>query len=242
VGTNPRIIVQRDDAFVLWDKIEFKDTDEIKDKQRVPLSPANGSSPEWVRRTICCARWEVENAGKSGSSETGLQSHNDIKPKVVLAILSSPPPGSPTSRMLNLDNAMTPDTPLTPVPLPTPHAAKHEARSAGILVSHWAARAGIEMMEVAPTLPSAALSSSQGQTGKGFDDEDRGKRGNPHPRMTSSARGRRQSHGGNAVSGGGPGTGLVERPPAVMAMMEMVSQPRKVVRVLARGEKLDPDS
>jgi hypothetical protein len=34
---------------------------------------------------------------------------------------------------------------------------------------------------------------------------------------------------------------MVERPPAVMAMMEMVAQPSKVVRVLARGEKLDPD-
>lgn len=32
---------------------------------------------------------------------------------------------------------------------------------------------------------------------------------------------------------------LVERPPAVQAMMEAVSQPSRVVRVLARGEKLD---
>jgi hypothetical protein len=33
----------------------------------------------------------------------------------------------------------------------------------------------------------------------------------------------------------------VERPAAVMQMMEVVSQPSKVVRVLARGEKLEPD-
>ena len=49
---------------------------------------------------------------------------------------------------------------------------------------------------------------------------------------------------GRRVSVGGPG--LVERPPAVKAMMEMVSnQPgnsSKGIRVLARGEKLDPET
>ena len=35
---------------------------------------------------------------------------------------------------------------------------------------------------------------------------------------------------------------LVERPAAVKTMMEMVAQPSRVVRVLARGEKLEPDS
>jgi hypothetical protein len=34
---------------------------------------------------------------------------------------------------------------------------------------------------------------------------------------------------------------MVERPPAVKTMMDMVAQPTRVVRVLARGEKLDPD-
>jgi hypothetical protein len=34
----------------------------------------------------------------------------------------------------------------------------------------------------------------------------------------------------------------VERPPAVKAMMDVVSQPSRVVRVLARGEKLEPDT
>jgi hypothetical protein len=54
------------------------------------------------------------------------------------------------------------------------------------------------------------------------------------------AAGRGAGKPGCAKAGGGGG-GLVERPPAVMAMMEMVSQPQKVVRLLARGEKLDPD-
>lgn len=55
-------------------------------------------------------------------------------------------------------------------------------------------------------------------------------------------RGRRNSHLRSNDRGQSPSTGggLVERPPAVMAMMEMVAQPSRVVRVLARGEKLDP--
>ena len=77
------------------------------------------------------------------------------------------------------------------------------------------------MLPIEPTLP-----------GRGAEDDDRSKR--PH------GRGRRPS----ATDYNGPSgqkVGLVERPPAVMAMMEMVAQPSKVVRVLARGEKLDPD-
>ena len=77
------------------------------------------------------------------------------------------------------------------------------------------------------------------QTNRRSGEEERGKRG-----------GRRNSHlrnggeRGGAPPGGRPGgsPGLVERPPAVMAMMEMVAQPSRVVRVLARGEKLDPDT
>lgn len=54
------------------------------------------------------------------------------------------------------------------------------------------------------------------------------------------------THGKNRNGGAPPvlrsGKGLVERPPAVKAMMDVVSQPSKVVRVLARGEKLEPDT
>lgn len=214
---------------MLWDKIDFKDTDDVN-------GSANGGSPEWVRRTICCARWEAENAFKTNNAEDELQSNDNAQPKVVLAILSTSPQ---SSSLTSQPTAAATDTLLAPVPLPTHHSAKHEARSAGILVSHWAARAGIEMMEVAPTLPSAALPSAS-QNGKGLDEEERGKKLYPHARMMNSPRGRRSSHGLPSVSGVG-GSALVERPPAVRAMMEMVSQPSKVVRVLARGEKLDPD-
>jgi hypothetical protein len=196
-----------------------------------------------VRRTICCARWEVENAVKTDNDSSVSA---DAKPKVVLAILSStPPPSSPTAQTTNVGEAATSDTPLAPVPLPAPHATKHEARSAGVLVGYWAAKANIEMMQVAPTLPSAAL-PAQSHNSRCYDDEERGKRSNTHIRVANSPRGRRHSHGPASTNtsggGNGGGTGLVERPPAVMAMMEMISQPSKVVRVLARGEKLDPDT
>ena len=36
------------------------------------------------------------------------------------------------------------------------------------------------------------------------------------------------------------GTGFVEYPQGVIAMVEMVTQPNRVVRMLARGEKSDP--
>ena len=65
--------------------------------------------------------------------------------------------------------------------------------------------------------------------GRGAVDEDeRPKRDHP-----PNARGRKGSTASSS---------MVERPPAVMAMMEMVAQPTKTVRLLARGEKLDPDS
>ena len=55
-----------------------------------------------------------------------------------------------------------------------------------------------------------------------------------------------QAYGKNRNGGAPPvlrsGKGLVERPPAVKAMMDVVSQPSRVVRVLARGEKLEPDT
>jgi len=62
-------------------------------------------------------------------------------------------------------------------------------------------------------------------------------------RTKRTSRQRRASDGSGGAGKGhyAPPQGLVERPPAVMAMMEMVAQPSKVVRVLARGEKLDPD-
>lgn len=226
VGTNPRIRVQRDDAFVLWDKIAFDDATEAKPN----------SCPEWVRQIICCALWETEHpeeelkAGDRRSfDENPTPNNNDPEPKthkVVLAVLTSTPNLSPQSIALKLaDMSVGGEPHLAPVPLPAPtvpHASKHEVRSVGALVASWGTKAKIQLLEVEHALP-------------GRDEDDRPKRSHP---SHGSKRNRRSSGSDHAVAK----SGLVERPPAVMAMMGMISQPNRVVRVLARGEKLDAES
>ena len=219
MGTNPRIRVQRDDAFVPWDRIEFKDVLN-DDKDRPASQPLHLSgSPEWVRRMICCARWEVDHAAET-LAPTG------DKLKVVLAVLSPSAAPAQAGRTETSPEVSSP----VPLPAPSPHAHKYEPRSAGLLIGHWGARAGITLLELEPS--SAPFTSPSSSHARVPDEDDRGKR--------QSGRGRRNSH----VAPSLPttrGTGLVERPPAVMQMMEVVSQPSKVVRVLARGEKLEPD-
>ena len=222
VGTNPRIRVQRDDAFVPWDQIDFRDpaaADDDKEKSPSQTLHLSGS-PEWVRRMICCARWEVDHAPST------LDKQATKNPKVVLAVLSAASAQAQVDRAVPDSNAEL-SSPV-PLPAPSPHLHRYEPRSAGILIGHWAARAGIPTLELEPTpVPSASPAQH-----RGAEDDEKGKR--------PPGRGRINSHTGN-----GPpptrGTGLVERPPAVMQMMEVVAQPSKVVRVLARGEKLDPD-
>ncbi|KAJ2922098.1 hypothetical protein H1R20_g14987, partial [Candolleomyces eurysporus] len=195
VGTNPRIRVQRDDAFVPWDKTNMK---------------GEAGCPEWVRRILCCTQWEIDHV------EEELNRKNPNQ-KVLLAVLSTTPNVSPQVATIRLSDGG--ETPLTPVPLPAPNQNKHaEPRSSGTIVSSWASKVGIEILPVEPTLP-----------GHGRSSDDEGKRGNGH-------------HTGRGRRGSAPPNALVERPPAVMAMMEMVAQPSKTVRLLARGEKLEPDS
>jgi hypothetical protein len=226
VGTNPRIRVQRDEAFVLWDQIAVKDISSDDESE-----PRAAPSPEWLRRTICCARWEVENASITIHSDSNNRASEEAvqeskKYKVVLAVLSGSPNVSPLNHALKLADSN--ETSMAPVPLPAPsvpHANKFEARSSGVLVTKWAEKAGVELFPVEPTLPGR---------GGGGDEDERPKRPHhshhgPKPRRTSNT-----DHP--------PKPSLVERPPAVMAMMEMISQPTRVVRVLARGEKLDPDT
>ena len=224
VGTNPRIRVQRDDAFVLWDKIAFEDV----------LESNPNSCPEWVRRIICCALWETEHPEEElkASDRRSFDDNNltptsdESKPhKVVLAVLGSTPNVSPQSVSVKLaDMSVGVETPLAPVPLPAPtvlHPNKNEVRSVGALVATWGTKAKIPLMEVEPALP-------------GRDEDDRTKRSHP---SHGPNRNRRHSASDQAAAK----SGLVERPPAVMAMMGMISQPNRVVRVLARGEKLDAD-
>ncbi|KAI0344355.1 hypothetical protein BDW22DRAFT_1327712 [Trametopsis cervina] len=207
VGTNPRIRVQRDDAFVLWDEIPFGGA---------PSVP----SPEWVRRTLCCARWEIAHPPQ--------QPVRDIGHKVVLAVCPSTPEAAETSHpsSTSFSNKLA----ASPVPLPAPQPNRFEPRSAGQLILPWAHAAGITVLELPP---ASAHGSSSPAVPR---DQDNGlqRRSGEHGRRSSD-----DEHGGRRHAQ--QSKPMVERPPAVMAMMEAVSQPSKIVRVLARGEKLDPN-
>ncbi|KAF8228665.1 hypothetical protein L208DRAFT_1379239 [Tricholoma matsutake] len=267
VGTNLRIRVQQDDAFVLWDKIDFADVSEDLENEFNSKHASPAHSPEWVRRTISCARWEVEHADtppasvsdatKEANQDSTPKSHTNgvksvtSKPKVVLAVLSARTDLSPRFSNLKLSSSphntdvAIPEAPqvLTPVPLPAPSLPpvnKFEPRSAGVLVAQWAARAHINIFEVEPTWADDDDRERPRRARRGSVDSPGGIGG-------GKAHGHGHGHAGKGRGGGGSGGGgigngaMVERPPAVMAMMEIVAQPSKVVRVLARGEKLDPD-
>ncbi|KAI0064961.1 hypothetical protein BV25DRAFT_1799491 [Artomyces pyxidatus] len=227
VGSNPRVRVQQDSAFVLWDSIPWHD-----------LSPEEGgagqhplSSPEWVRRTICCAQWEMNHAVSEVAAIDNSEKPKPPAQRVVLATLSQ-------AAQSDMAKAAGPVSE-SPVPLPAPHANKHEPRATGALVSYWATRAKLDVLQVNPT-------SSTELGGRSSEEEERDRRkrvpvdhGLPRGRKNSNTRA--VGYGSDRDKGGGiGGGGLVERPPAVKAMMEIVAQPSKVVRVLARGEKLDP--
>ncbi|KAF7334492.1 PINc domain-containing protein [Mycena venus] len=212
VGTNPRIRVQQDDAFIPWDAIPFS----TPNATTAPTAPAAaaaapaddpGASPEWVRRTVCCARWEVDEAAK-GKGATAA-----APPRTVCLVV------------------LAPDAP----PLSTADGgplSKHEPRATGTLVAHWAARAGVTVLPVAPSLPNAGANAHGASAAA---EAPRRPRSNTN---TQSKRGGGGSGiGGSGIGGGGGGKGgsLVERPAAAIAME---GSPR-IVRVLARGERLD---
>ncbi|KAJ7844638.1 hypothetical protein B0H13DRAFT_126493 [Mycena leptocephala] len=223
VGTNPRIRVQQDDAFVPWDTIPFATpntttsvtTDSTTTSSATTTTTASSTatpastddrdaSPEWVRRTVCCARWELSAAAPGDNVAIPART-------VCVAVLA-------------------PDAP----PLSTADGgplSKHEPRAAGTLVGHWAARAGIKVLPVAPST-NAANASAGAPNGPSSPITIEPPR---RPRA-----GTQTKRGGGSGGGGGGGSGpkggsLVERPAAALAMEV---SPR-VVRVLARGERLD---
>ncbi|KAF5361426.1 hypothetical protein D9758_006125 [Tetrapyrgos nigripes] len=242
VGANPRILVQRDEAFVPWDKIKFN---ESTSEDKAVSGGSGYGSPEWVRRIICCAQWEVENTNANAASTSP-----NPNPSVVLAVCTSVNT-SPQTSTLKLPSSTEEDSaPMTPVPLPAPshhshqyhsHTNKHEPRTTGVQVAHWAQKAGIRILEVKPTPPP---SSTHPNTNSGYNashhTRSSSEEDNRPKRIMSRNRGNSNSNGnGNDKLRGG----LVERSPAVLAMMEMVQRPEhKGVRLLARGEKLDPDT
>ena len=208
VGTNPRVRVQQDAAFVLWDQIDFSaDESPVSSSPSTP-TPSPSPSPEWVRRTICCARWEAEHA-------------DSANPRVVLATLSQSAPQPQPPQQAQTTTGVSP----VPLPLPAPQQHRHEPRVSGVFVGYWARRARLTVLDVLPSTGGAPDSAG----GRAVSPEGRHHHGHGH--------GHGHHRGGR---GGGGGGGMVERPPAVKAMMDVISQPSRVVRVLARGEKLDP--
>ncbi|KAJ7019892.1 hypothetical protein C8F04DRAFT_1214235 [Mycena alexandri] len=260
VGANLRIRVQRDDAFVLWDGITFsaasptgppaaQDSISISATETAQANVGAGQTPddpapEWVRRTVCCARWEVEDAAGSTTSASTTASSDaapldstptptsttasDATPArtVVLAVLSPSASSAPAiSGVGVIGTAMTADA-------APPN--KHEPRASGTLVGRWAARAGVRVLAVSASSTNAANAGTQGPGAR----DGQASAGTP----TSASRPRANTGSGAGGSSGGGGS-LVERPPALLAMEQQLQHkdgggPR-VVRLLARGERLD---
>lgn len=260
VGTNPRIKVQRDDAFVLWDEIPFQSEGNGEDEAIELTSPQ--ATPEWLRRTICCARWEHEHVPALKTTDTAPEAPTALTnpPRIMIAV-------SPTELEAPPVPADLPPVSSSPVPLPPSFASKYEQRASGTLVAYWAQKAGLAILDVKstplPLTPSAASVGNPGLVGRprstpgqGRGSSDNEWRGGPGTRMKSGSVGRKNMHStgsyahmsdkGNTYSlrlgvpGRGGGDKLVERPAATMAMNASIMQPNKVVRVLARGEKLEP--
>ncbi|CAE7112284.1 unnamed protein product [Rhizoctonia solani] len=67
VGNNPRIRVQRDDAFVPWDSIAAKSATGSTPNQPDSRWKVEGAgAPEWMKRMVCCAKWEAGTGNPDG--------------------------------------------------------------------------------------------------------------------------------------------------------------------------------
>lgn len=245
VGTNPRIRVQQDDAFVFWDDISFALDDITKDSEETQADvPASQTTPEWLRRTISCARWELVNSAEGKGS-----ADSDKKPaSIVIAVCTSPLEASISGDATNARS---------PVPLPAPQPpSKFEQRCSGTLVAQWARAAGVEVLDVKATVPPSHGGPSGGRRGganharNSSDEEWRGGHSAGRKSYAQVSRGGRDAPrdppAGKAVEEklvygpGRVGGTLIERPAATVAMNATLMEPAKVIRVLARGEKLEP--
>ena len=252
MGSNPRIRVQRDDAFVLWDEIPTQSVNELPDSAvgSPRFMSLLATPPEWLRRTICCARWEVINAPEElryiPAVPTSLNSiDSDLGP-------SASRPVTPTSESThNTDSLKTEETKaingagegaaaanggikvLLAVVTPS-SKSNNDSESAGYtgryervdgaLVRAWAERTGIQVLDVEPS-PSLPPRSAPAQPSP--------EKRRPPPHTGGDKLGRPD----RKYNGPGPKSPVVEKP---IAMSIINDQPVKVLRVLARGEKLEP--
>ncbi|KZS87680.1 hypothetical protein SISNIDRAFT_460611 [Sistotremastrum niveocremeum HHB9708] len=204
VGVNDRIKVQRDEAFLPWEevmkgveergKVENTEKDlSTKDVERAQAAQTFPPPPEWLRRTLCCAAYEVSSTSAQKESESEKK-----KPRIVLA-LSSPHPAS----------------------APHPHANPKSDRASGSLLLTWAGLLSIPTI-VIPADPLPQPSPNPPHV---------------HVKDREATKPERKS--------------LVERPPAALAMEGAkvnvsttaslgATEGKKVIRLLTRGEKLEP--
>lgn len=221
VGSNPRIRVQRDEAYVLWDKISFEKDEHAEEEATTP------GPPEWLRRTISCARWEVDHAVPDDAE--------GASPPVMIAVCLEP------SHVLDNSAAVV----SSPVPLPPPQMSKYEQRCSGSLVAQWAKQAGISILECKATPLPQPPSARHARMPSDEEWRATAAGANP-PGRPKSANGRGRGPGphvgdkGNVYGPGRGGGALVERPAATIAMNASMMHLSKPIRVLARGEKLDP--
>ncbi|QRV95705.1 hypothetical protein RhiJN_23723 [Ceratobasidium sp. AG-Ba] len=69
VGANPRIRVQRDDAFIPWDTMAAKAPSGASSVPNQPDSRwkvEGAGAPEWMKRMVCCAKWESNTGATDG--------------------------------------------------------------------------------------------------------------------------------------------------------------------------------
>lgn len=214
VGSDTRLRVQRDEAYVLWDDILVSGSDQ-------DLLPP----PEWLRRTLCCASWEA--------------AHN-ARGSAVIAVADPSPPS-------DIDSA-----------------GRFDVRADGALVRAWVSRVGLRMVGVKPSAgrpnnavpealapePISAPVTVPRIRGKLFDPNASDADAPPSPKIfmrrpsdtpappppvVPVILNRRGGGGGGAKR---PPVGAGPRKPAAPAKEK--SEPVRVVRLLSRGEKLDP--
>ncbi|KZW03208.1 hypothetical protein EXIGLDRAFT_725668 [Exidia glandulosa HHB12029] len=214
VGSNTRLRVQRDDAFLLWDDVLLT----ADDADALP-------PPEWLRRTLCCACWETTHNSARGSvlvavvdssPTTDVESAGrfDVRadgtlvkswvPRVGLRILpvkgsSAPPTGRVAAGNMVPEKPLTPEPISAPVTVPRVRGKLFDPNASDSDAAHPTSPRRV----IAPSSPMAILANS--------------KRGGKRP--------------GSGGHGGPP-----RKPMNVVA----VKEPVRVVRLLARGEKLDP--
>ncbi|KAG9044805.1 hypothetical protein FS837_007516 [Tulasnella sp. UAMH 9824] len=146
VGTNPRILVQQDHGYIPWEEVFTKvagnrlstesastassseDTGARSSSEisrttsgAISLAAARrvGEPPEWLKRTVCCAKFEQQ---RPRDSLDGENSGNQIK--TVLAIS-----GVPIGPRETQDN-------------------RFSDRAAGTYTRQWAVRAGLDVLDV----------------------------------------------------------------------------------------------